>query len=148
MIGAQWWNDDWWAAAEGSGLLRIENHSWDHNHESLRRTEATCPRGTFRLERRDEADAEIRDANDYLLTTRMRAGPALFAYPYGEASEFLAREYFPRGTDVHGIRAAFTTDGIPITRRADRWCLPRYVFRSHWDTEAELRRILRECRPE
>lgn len=147
MIGARWWNDDWWATAERSGLLRIESHSWDHNHECLRETRAKAPRGTFKLESAAEADGEIRAANAYLCCTRGRSGPVMFAYPYGEASDYVAKEYLPRGTHVHGVRAAFTTDGMPISRGANRWRLPRYVFRSHWKTDSELVRILRECRP-
>src|SRR5947207_8756262 len=38
MGGRGWWNDDWWAEADASGLLRIENHSWDHNHQHLAAT--------------------------------------------------------------------------------------------------------------
>jgi hypothetical protein len=147
MIGARWWNDDWWPAAEASGLLRIENHSWDHNHECLAQTRVAAPRGTFELSDAAQADAEIRAASDYLCTVRRRSAPVLFAYPYGDASDYIAREYLPRGSLVHGVRAAFTTDGMPVSRGADRWRLPRYVFRAHWKSEAELRQILRGSRP-
>jgi hypothetical protein len=147
MIGMQWWNDDWWAVADASGLLRIESHSWDHNHECLTASRATASRGTFKLANDAEANAQIRDANAYLCDRRGRHGAVLLAYPYGDASDYITREYMPQGMNVHGIRAAFTTEGKPISRGADRWQLPRYVFRSHWKSEGDLERILRECRP-
>jgi hypothetical protein len=31
-IGLKGMSDDWWGAAQQSGLLSIQNHSWDHNH--------------------------------------------------------------------------------------------------------------------
>src|SRR5512142_291153 len=57
MIGCRWWNDDWWRAAESTGLMAVESHSWDHNHESLERTATAAARGTFRVA--DEREAEI-----------------------------------------------------------------------------------------
>lgn len=144
MIGEGWWNDDWWPAAERTGLLRIESHSWDHNNASLDATKTSAPRGTFQLASEADADAEIRAANDYLCATRGRPGPVLFAYPYGDASDYLASEYFPLGSHVHGVRAAFTTDGAPVTAGADIWRLPRYMCGYHWKSPAELQRILQD----
>lgn len=146
LIGAGWWNDDWWAAAEKTGLMRIESHSWDHNQASLRSTRTSAPRGSFQIVDEGEADAEIRMASDYVRTRRGRLDPVLFAYPYGDVSEYLATEYFPRGAAVHGVRAAFDIDGAPVGPGADIWRLPRYVFRCHWSDEDGLRRILGECR--
>jgi hypothetical protein len=146
MIGAGWWNDDWWPAAEQTRLLRIENHSWDHNQASLDTTKTTAARGTFQLTDRAEADAEIRAASEYLRMVRGRSDPVLFAYPYGDVSEYLATDYFPRGVDAHGVRAAFTTEGVPVTAGMDIWRLPRFVFRCHWKTQDDLRRILGAAR--
>lgn len=145
MIGRRWWNDDWWVLAETSGLLRIESHSFDHNHESLSKTVAHAPHGAFDLSSFDEANAEIASANEYLIERRGRVGPVLFAYPYGQASAFLADEYFPRGVNYHGVRAAFTTDGVPVACGVDRWRIPRFVFGWHWKSSGELEAILDEC---
>ncbi|QJR09467.1 hypothetical protein DSM104443_00511 [Usitatibacter rugosus] len=146
MIGKRWWNDDWWPAAERSGLLRVENHSWDHNNASLDATQTTATRGTFRITEQAEADAEIRVASEYLCVARGRPGPVLFAYPYGDASDYLATEYFPRGSAAHGVRAAFTTEGVAVTPGADLWRLPRYMCGHHWKSQDELKRILDDCR--
>lgn len=142
MIGCRWWNDDWWREAEASGLMSVESHSWDHNQDTLERTATTAPRGAFDLVSRDEADAEIAQATRYLRERRGRAGDVLFAYPYGRASEFLAREYFPDASAAHGVVAAFTTDGKPVTAGASRWRLPRFVFGWHWKSGDELERLL------
>lgn len=146
LIGAGWWNDDWWGEAERTGLLRIESHSWDHNQASLAVTRTSAPRGTFQVVTEAEADAEIGMASAYVRARRGREESVLFAYPYGDVSAYLADEYFPRGTSLHGVRAAFTTEGAPVSSGADIWRLPRYVFRCHWNSEDGLRRILDECR--
>jgi peptidoglycan/xylan/chitin deacetylase (PgdA/CDA1 family) len=144
MIGARWWNDDWWSDAEASGLMRVESHSWDHNHECLSTRSAEAEAGTFDLRNFEDADAEIRLANDYLCRRRGRGAPVLFAYPYGRASDYLAREYLPRGTGFHGVRAAFTTEGVPVSRKVNRWLVPRLMFQWHWKSPDELERILKE----
>ena len=35
LAGLGWMDEDWWRKASGSGLMAIENHSWDHNHPCL-----------------------------------------------------------------------------------------------------------------
>lgn len=145
MIGRQWWTDEWWSSAEASGRLRIENHSWDHNHECVSAAVSAAPRGTFDLRTHDDAQSEIAVANNYLCSRRGRRGPTLFAYPYGRANEFLAEEYFPRGEEVHGVKAAFTTAGGPVERGVDRWRIPRFVFGWHWKSIREFEEILDDC---
>lgn len=146
LIGSGWWNDDWWEKAEQTGLMRIESHSWDHNQISLGSTSTSARRGSFQIVDENDADAEIRMASDYVRARRGRTDSVLFAYPYGDVSEYLATEYLPRGVDVHGVRAAFDIAGAPVSSGADIWRLPRYVFRCHWNDEEGLRRILGECR--
>src|SRR5688500_5446870 len=74
MIGCRWWNDDWWGTAERSGLMAVESHGWDHNHESLAETATTARRGTFHVESSDEAHAEIVQAAARIRERRGRAG--------------------------------------------------------------------------
>ncbi|HET6546573.1 MAG TPA: hypothetical protein VFG55_07505, partial [Rhodanobacteraceae bacterium] len=48
LVGRGWMNDGWWRAAQASGLIAIENHSWDHNHVAMPRTEQRDRnKGTF-----------------------------------------------------------------------------------------------------
>ena len=145
MIGAQWWTDDWWAVSERSGRLKIESHSWDHNHDALDATVTAAHKGTFDIARLDDADREIADANHYLCTTRGRPGPVLFAYPYGQASAYVSGKYFPRGQHLHGVKAAFTTAGSPVDAASDRWLIPRFVCGWHWKSADELDHLLRTC---
>jgi hypothetical protein len=143
MIGCRWWNDDWWREAEASGLLSIESHGWDHNHESLERTVARAPRGAFDLTTQADADAEIAAASRELRRLRGRGGEVLFAYPYGPASPYLADHYLPDAANDHGVYAAFTTAPEPVTAATSRWRMPRYVFGWHWTSPSELEALLR-----
>lgn len=147
MIGAGWWNDDWWALAVASGRMGIANHSWDHNHPTL---PGECvpgvPRGTFTaIDREDAADFQIRQAQDFL---RLRApGPctALFAYPNGESNDYLVDEYLPRHADGMGLQAAFTITPGYVEAGANPWKLPRFTCGADWRSPGELQCILREA---
>jgi hypothetical protein len=76
MIGAGWWNDDWWPHAIASWLLGVANHSWDHNHDLVSTAPARSATGTFRcIDTWVLADFEIRQARAYIdrkLPTRRR----------------------------------------------------------------------------
>lgn len=146
MIGCRWWNDDWWREAECGGLVAVESHGWDHNHESLAATASRAKRGSFDITDAGEAEAEIGAAVPVLRERRGRGGEVLFAYPYGEASEFLARRWLPDEGEGHGILAAFTASrGAPVTRETSRWEIPRYVFGQHWKRPGELEALLRDA---
>lgn len=147
MIGRDWWGDDWWAAACAEGVVTIENHSLDHNHATLERTaQRHGVKGTFRnIETEEEADREIAAAQEYLFGACAPYRPRLFAYPYGECSEFLVRDYLPRRGAALGLAAAFDTTPAPLTRDGDRWRLPRYVCGPHWKSTGELAALLRDA---
>jgi peptidoglycan/xylan/chitin deacetylase (PgdA/CDA1 family) len=131
------------------GLLAIESHSWDHNHETLPATAQTDGRtGTFRsIDDWIVADAELRQASDWLDAHCHGQRTRLLAYPYGETNDYLVREYLPRFQHQHRLQAAFTTEPAPLTATSDRWRLPRYVCGRDWQSPAELGRILRDCAP-
>jgi hypothetical protein len=146
MIGCRWWNDGWWRAAEASGLMAVESHGWDHNHESLERTATAAPRGTFDVRDEREAEVELGDAARRLRALRGRDGPVLFAYPYGVAAEFLERDWLPRRAGEFGIEAAFGAPASgPVTAQSPRWAIPRYIFRDDWKSEGELEALLRDA---
>lgn len=120
-------NDSWWRTAEASGMLSIENHSWDHNHGCL--GPAPLPglsRGHFDLDRAEQAWVEV-GAAQRVLGSLLGRPPRFFAYPYGPASDFLSRTWLPRHGPAMGLRAAFTTEGAPVEAGLNRWALPRYV---------------------
>ena len=141
-----WWNDDWYRAAEARGLLAIESHGWDHNHPTLAATATEAPRGTFDLTDPAEVDAELVMAARRLRELRGRAGDVLFAYPYGDAGDYLAEEWLPAQGEANGIVAAFASSNAdPVTSASSRWRIPRYVFRAQWKSPGDLAALLRDA---
>ena len=147
MIGRDWWRDEWWSKAVLTGYLAIGSHSWDHNHPTLQHGEsANLANGTFTVvDNFEAAEYQIAQAASLLKEKAPNAGTSLFAYPYGESSDYLVREYFPLHGARLGIQAAFTCEPSPVTEGCNRWRLPRYVFGRDWKSSDELARILREC---
>ncbi len=147
LSAAGWWNDDWWLTAV-RGSLAIENHSWDHNHEQVSAPPGeSAARGTFlTVDSWAQCDHQIRQAADYIdrkLSPVHRC--SLFAYPYGEYSDFLVECYLPEHRHEHRQQAAFTTAGEPAHAGSDCWRIPRFVCGQHWTTPEDLQAILRAC---
>jgi len=140
------WPDDWWAPASASGLMSVESHSWDHNHGSLARTvQRDNLRGDFRhIETEAECRAELDHASDYI-ERRSGRRPAFFAYPYGQASDYLRREYLPRHGESIGLEAALGCTAEPVDPAGDRWHLPRYICGRDWKSVAELELLLNDA---
>ena len=144
FAGRGHWRDLWWHDAASSLVLGIGNHSWDHAHPALHLVRTGDQRkGTF-LGIDNQRDADIQIAAAQRLIWFRTAGLALpyFAYPYGEAPEYLTREYFPRFQERHGIEAAFVTGGDYARGGMNRWHIPRFVCGEHWQTPEELQRLL------
>ncbi|HZX91358.1 MAG TPA: polysaccharide deacetylase family protein [Rudaea sp.] len=143
MVGRGWMNEAWWREVDSSGLMAIENHSWDHNHPCL---PTPGPLGLvrgdfFAIKTEAQAEFEITQAQDYL-QARLGRRPRLFCYPFGHISEYLYKDWLPtRGPQV-GLDAAFGDGATPVTESGDRWNLPRYICGWHWKTPDELRAIL------
>ena len=146
LIGQGWWGDDWWDAAQKSGLLSIQCHSWDHVHPDVAAVaQADNIKGDFsQVATYAECDIQVRKSADYLASVMRGHRPDLFAYPYGQSSDYLAQHYFPEYTAQHGFRAAFTTDARPVSRSDDIWRLPRFVFGRDWQSCSELGALLQE----
>jgi peptidoglycan/xylan/chitin deacetylase (PgdA/CDA1 family) len=144
LIGRGWWSDDWWREAQREGLITIESHSWDHNHHTLPVTAQREQRkGTFRtIDTYADADAEIRQASDWLDALFAPHRANLFAYPYGESNAYLIEDYLPHRVAEHRLRAAFDTTPQPVEASDNRWQLPRFVCGLHWQDPAELERVL------
>jgi hypothetical protein len=144
MLGQGWWSDSWWRDAVASGLIHIANNSWDLNHALLPATlaPAAAPGSFESIDTEALADHEIRRACDYLRDQVPNPGTALFAYPFGEASAYLAKEYLPRQGKSLGLEAAFTASGGFFTADCDRWRIPRLSCGRDWSSPEELDAIL------
>lgn len=147
MIGRGWWEHDWWPAAVAEGLIAIESHSYDHNHDTLPQTVAAGKaKGSFAsIDDEPSARAEIDAASDWLDAHIPGQRTTLFAYPYGEYNAYLVDDYLPRYAWRHRLRAAFTTEPAPVTGTSGRWTLPRYVCGRDWRSPEELATLLRDC---
>lgn len=134
-------SDAWWAAAHASGFLEIGNHGWDHVHPRVDDMKARPE--LIEAFDRVAGDAEARrqvDASADYISAKAGAGAGeLFAYPYGQVSEYLARDYLPRQRRVF---AAFTTEAAPVTSATDVWRIPRYVCGRDFRSVAGLESIL------
>jgi peptidoglycan/xylan/chitin deacetylase (PgdA/CDA1 family) len=148
MVGRDWWRDTWWQPAIESGLLGIANHSWDHNHPTLPSTVSGEHRGTgsfIVIDDFDAAEGQIAKASRFLHARAENPAAGLFAYPYGEANDYLRREYLPLNGERIGVHAAFACAPMPVTETSDRWALPRYVHGDDWKSPDELVALLRDA---
>lgn len=140
---AGWLGDAWWKEAAGSGMLAIDNHSWDHVHHAVPRTAIVAEeRDDFtRVACYIDADREIRRAADFI---RSRAAVPCehFAYPFGHVNRFLVEDYMPCRAPEHGMAAAFGVDGRALAPDDSIWNIPRAVCGHHWKSPQELRALL------
>ncbi len=139
-LGHDWMNDSWWAEAESSGLMAIESHGLDHRHPSLAPESESY--GHYRAVADELSCREQIDHASDLIAARSGRRPSIFAYPYGEASDYLRREYLPRFEARHGIRAAVSTEPEHFHWASERWFIPRYVSLQHWKSPEELARLI------
>jgi len=138
-------SSDWWQTAIEEGSYDIGNHSFDHMHARLSKpVHSRGEKGSFlAVDNYLDADKQIRQAQDEIdLYTKQQATP-LFAYPYGDVSEYLVAEYFPQFEHEHRQQGAFTTDGTVVEKTSNHWAIPRYVCGAHWKTEADFSALLR-----
>lgn len=147
LAGLQWMNDDWWGDVQREGLIDIQNHGWDHNHpavDSLIQKDGIS--GSFAvIDSEAECQAQVVKAGEFIETKTGR-WPSLFAYPFGDSSEFIREQYFPDYADTHRTRAAFGASGEAVTHGHSRWDIPRMVCGFHWRSPEALENILDKAR--
>src|SRR5690606_32187330 len=126
-----------------SGLMSIENHSWDHNHPSLPGAGVdNMPRGSFLdVNNLERADAEIAAATRFINERIAPQQTSIFCYPFGHVADYLRDEYLPQFAAAHGMLAAVGDGATPVTATEDRWNLPRYICGWHWNSPEALREI-------
>lgn len=139
-------NDDWWQAANESGLITIESHGWDHNHPTvspvIQREQRTG--NFFAIDTFAECDMQVRAASLFIESMSGRK-PKLFAYPWTQASDYLRCDYMPKHAAASGVMAAFGGPSDYVATASERWHLPRFVFGPDWKSAEGLRDILRRA---
>ena len=136
LFGLGHMRDDWWSEADAHPLMSIDNHGWDHNHPDL--DEGPYPRGGFEMvSELEHCHNQVVKASEYIEGKTGRR-PSLFAYPFGESSEFIRNEYFPMHPDEHHCLAAVGTRHGLVSDQSDRWNLPRFVCGRDWSTPGGL----------
>ncbi|NIP18343.1 MAG: polysaccharide deacetylase family protein [Xanthomonadales bacterium] len=130
-------SDSWWREAASDPLLSIGNHGWDHAHPDL----GYDPGSFLDVNDQEQCELQVVRSADYIEQT---AGlrPDLYAYPFGQSSDYLRTRFFPEKSPLHRCRAAFGTRPGAVTRESDRWNLPRFVCGRDWRTPAELLALL------
>lgn len=145
LINQGWWGDEWWQEAQAGGLMSIECHSWDHVHPDVEIVaQKEQLKGDFsRVNSLEDCDVQVRQAGEYISQQMNSHRPDLFAYPWGQTSEYILKTYMPDHSERHGFRAAFTTDPKPVERSDSVWALPRYIFGRDWKSPQDLERLLK-----
>lgn len=144
LVGQGWMSEAWWPEAEASGLMAIENHSWDHNHPTVPAPGVDgMPRGSFlEVDNETRAEAEIAAAARYIDARIAPRRSRLFCYPFSHVPAFVHDDYLPRrGADI-GLLAAFGDGAAPVTMASDVWNLPRYICGWHWRSPQALEELL------
>ena len=135
-------SDSWWRAAQHSGLMDIGTHGWNHVHPAVSEM-AARPELRERFDRVDtpaEAQCQVDRAFEEIRRKAGGAAGRLFAYPYGQVSEFLATRHLPA---QDRIVAAVTTEPKPVQSGSDPWRIPRYMCGPDWSDDAGLDSLLR-----
>jgi peptidoglycan/xylan/chitin deacetylase (PgdA/CDA1 family) len=133
--------DRWWREAQASGLMDIGSHGWHHVHPAVSEMRSH-PELIERFDRvASEEDARLH-VDRAFASIRERAGgdsAAVFAYPYGQVSDFLADEYLPRQERIVAAVAAYPR---PVMADTDRWRIPRFVCGPDWSSVEGLEKLL------
>jgi len=134
-------SDDWWREAQASGYFDIGCHGWNHVHPNVEemRGSPELVEAFGNVRTPAEAERQVGQAARFIRDRAGKDAARLFAYPYGQVSDYLADEWLPAQDEV---LAAFTTVDQPLEADADPWRLPRYVCGWHWKSHDALRAIV------
>jgi len=140
LFGHGWISDDWWKDAAQGGLISIGNHGWDHNHPDL------APQGEKAAEFTSvntghQCEQQVIHAAEFI-TSKTDIWPDMFAYPFGESSEFIRERFFPQRVSEHRCRAALGTQPGYVTQDSNRWNMPRFICGRDWQSPEQLLSLL------
>ncbi|HUQ28735.1 MAG TPA: polysaccharide deacetylase family protein [Usitatibacter sp.] len=134
-------SDAWWAGAQRSGLMDIGTHGWNHVHPAVSEM-ASRPELVEhfeRIESPEDARLQVDRAFESIQASAGGDAGRIFAYPYGQVSDFVADRHLP---SHGGIVAAVAVEPRPVTASSDPWRMPRYVCGPHWSSDEELEKLL------
>ena len=133
--------DTWWREAQRSGLMDIGTHGWNHVHPAVSEM-ASRPELIEHFDRIDtahDAEAQVGKAFEAIHAAAGGDSARIFAYPYGQVSEYIARTHLPAQSR---ILAAVTAVPLPVLANTDPWLVPRYVCGPDFNSDESLRRIV------
>ena len=158
-LGGQYYNDNWWYAAQNSGLMEIYNHSTDHDVDATpgyplwdAGINAYVPVGGYadgywdglsnfsRAANSTVAQLEVVNAANYI-GGMTGAYPDLFALPFGIRNTGL-ENWFANNQSLHNTLAAFGAPGGYLSRNSERWNLPRLVHNLAWHSPEDFSALL------
>ena len=133
--------DRWWRPAQRSGLMDIGTHGWNHVHPAVSEMAAhpELVESFQRVEGSEEARLQVDAAFDAIAAVAGGDAARIFAYPYGQVSEFIAARHLPA---QDRIVAAVAVEPRPLAQDSDPWRIPRYVCGPDWSSDADLERLL------
>lgn len=169
QIGWPDMDDSWWFDAQWSNVMDVENHSTDHDHDTIISAmydpdlNTTIPSsgystGVWAGSHNPGNITTLGGANAFVVPSakyiQSKTGkyPAIFAHPYGIASNYMLNSYFSQlhYWTLHKTEAAMCTErvgqgallGNYMTKTSHRYCIPRFTFQSSWTTPEGLLEIL------
>jgi len=143
LAGQGWMTDAWWAQAQSRGVINIQNHGWDHKHPTADDgIDPTLHERFKSVTTFTECERQVVTSGEKISGKAKRSFPNLFAYPYGQPSDYIIEQYFPQRAIDIGLEAAFTTSPQHVTGTSDRWRLPRYVCGRDWRSPERFQTIL------
>lgn len=132
-------NENWWHEANETGLIDIENHSWDHRHPDIYSESEANFTSVLDFE---TANKQIIEAKSYIDLVLEPSKTSLFAYPWGHVNDYLLKEFLPNEGVNSGIEGAFTCGAKKVKKNTSRWELPRYICGFNWKSPNGLVKIL------
>jgi len=158
-------SDSWWAEAEMSGLIKIYNHSLDHDHSAITQKMwdpqmnvymPTSGYATGDWVGRDEwyrnnnyaaLSRAVVNAGRYI-KSKIGVWPDLFATPYNNSNSYLEEVFWPLYQSEHKTIGCFVgsissdLSGNYISRKSNRWKLPRFAHGTNWRAPEEFINVL------
>lgn len=135
-------DDSWWRQAQASGLMDIGSHGWNHVHPAVSEM-AARPDLVERFDRvagDEEAALQVDRAFESIRAAAGRGSARIFAYPYGQVSDFIASRCLPNQDRIAGAVAVAPQ---PMNAGSDPWRIPRYVCGPDWGSIEGLEALLR-----